>query len=48
MIILGKVLKETNILTLQQVKDSLTQMVPAKKAALLENNIKAIELGFNF
>ena len=48
MIILGKVLKETNILTLQQVKDSLTQMVPAKKAALLENNIKAIELGYNF
>ena len=48
MIILGKVLKETNVLTLQQVKDSLTQMVPAKKAALLENNIKAIELGYNF
>lgn len=48
MIILGKVIKETNVLTLQQVKDSLAQMVPAKKAELLEKNIKAIELGYNF
>ncbi len=48
MIILGKVIKETSVLTLQQVKDSLSQMVPAKKAALLENNIKAIELGYNY
>ena len=48
MIILGKVLKETNVLTLSQIKDSLAQMIPAKKAALLENNIKAIELGYNY
>ncbi len=48
MIIIGKVLKETNVLTLKQVVDSLTLMVPAKKAQLLENNIKAIELGYNY
>ncbi len=48
MIILGKVLKETNILTMEQIKTSLAQMVPAKKAELLANNVKAIELGFNF
>ncbi len=48
MIILGKVIKETNVLTLQQIKDSLSQMVPAKKAELLSNNIKAIELGYNY
>ncbi len=48
MIILGKVIKETNVLTLQQIKDSLSQMVPAKKAELLQNNIKAIELGYNY
>ena len=48
MIILGKVIKVSQVLTLQQIKDSLAQMVPAKKAALLENNIKAIELGYNF
>lgn len=48
MIIMGKVIKETGVLTLDQIKNSLAQMVPAKKAQLLENNIKAIELGFNF
>lgn len=48
MIILGKVIKETNVLTMQQVLDSLKQMVPAKKAELLEKNVKALELGYNF
>lgn len=48
MIILGKVIKETNVLTLEQVKNSLAQMIPAKKAELLEKNIKAIELGYNY
>ena len=48
MIILGKVIKETNVLTLDQVKTCLAQMVPAKKAELLEKNIKAIELGYNY
>lgn len=48
MIILGKVIKATNVLTLTQIKDCLAQMIPAKKAALLENNIKAIELGYNY
>ena len=48
MIILGKVLKATSVLTMDQIKTSLAQMVPDKKAELLANNIKAIELGFNF
>lgn len=48
MIIMGKTLKVSNILTLDQIKNCLAQMVPAKKAQLLENNIKAIELGYNF
>ena len=48
MIIMGKTLKVSNVLTLDQIKNSLAQMVPAKKAELLENNIKAIELGYNF
>jgi 2-oxoglutarate ferredoxin oxidoreductase subunit gamma len=48
MIIIGKVLKETNVLTLKQVLDSLALMVPAKKAHLLDSNIKAIELGYNY
>ncbi len=48
MIIMGKVIKETNVLTLDQIKSSLAQMVPAKKAELLEKNVKAIELGYNY
>ena len=48
MIIMGKVIKQTNVLTLEQVKNSLSQMIPPKKAALLEKNIQAIELGYNF
>ena len=48
MIIMGKVIKETNVLTLEQIKTSLAQMVPAKKIELLEKNIKAIELGYNY
>ena len=48
MIIMGKVIKETQVLTLDQIKNSLAQMVPAKKAELLEKNVKAIELGYNY
>ena len=48
MIILGKVIKLTNILTLDQLLNSLSQMIPAKKEQLKEKNIKAIELGYNF
>ena len=48
MIILGKFIKETSVLTLEQIKNSLAQMIPPKKATLLENNIKAIDLGYNY
>ena len=48
MIILGKLLKETGLFTLEQVSTSLKEMIPAKKAHLLDKNISAIELGFNF
>lgn len=48
MIILGKVLKETSVLTLEQIKTSLEQMIPPKKAAMLEKNVKAIDLGYNY
>lgn len=48
MIILGKVLKETKVLTMEQIKTSLEQMIPPKKAAMLEKNVKAIDLGYNY
>ncbi len=48
MIILGKVIKVTGVLTMEQIKTSLAQMIPAKKAELLDKNIKAMELGYNY
>ena len=48
MIILGKLLKETGLFTLEQVSTSLKEMIPAKKAHLLDKNVSAIELGYNF
>lgn len=48
MIILGKLLKETNLFTLEQVSTSLKEMIPPRKAHLLDKNILAIELGYNF
>ena len=48
MIIMGKIIKETAIFSLDHVKNSLAKMIPAKKAELLEKNISAIELGYNY
>ena len=48
MIMLGKVLKETGILTVEQTEKSLAQMIPPKKAAMLDKNVKAIKLGFEY
>ena len=48
MIILGKTLKETGILTVDEIEKSLQTMIPPKKAAMLEKNVKAIKLGFAF
>lgn len=48
MIMLGKVLKETGILTIEQTETSLAKMIPPKKAAMLDKNVRAIKLGFDY
>ena len=48
MIMLGKTLKETGVLTLEQVENSLASMIPPKKADMLGKNVKAIKLGYDF
>lgn len=48
MIILGKTIRETEIFSAEEIKDSLKRMVPAKRAELLEKNLKAVELGYGF
>ena len=44
MVILGKLLRETEILKLEHVKLALKELIPTN---WLEQNIKAVELGYN-
>lgn len=46
-ILLGKLIKETNIFTLDTMKKAIEKVVPPAKAHLIENNFKAIEIGMN-
>ncbi|MGL5512495.1 MAG: 2-oxoacid:acceptor oxidoreductase family protein [Sporomusa sp.] len=45
MILLGKLIKETNFVSLETVEQALIQSVPAKKSHLLEHNLRALRLG---
>lgn len=47
-IILGKVLKESNLFSLEDIKNAMAKMIPAKKVGMLEKNMKAIEIGYNY
>lgn len=47
MIILGKILKETAFAPIELVKKALEKSVPPRKAALIESNLKAIDIGLN-
>lgn len=46
-ILLGKVIKETGIFTLDTMKKCIEKVVPPTKAQLIANNFKAIEIGMN-
>ena len=46
-ILLGKIIKETGIFTLDTMKKAIEKVVPPSKAALIANNFRAIELGLN-
>jgi len=47
-VLLGKLFKETKIVTPETFKKAIEKVVPAKKAALAANNLKAVELGINY
>lgn len=47
MIMLGKLLKESSFASYDAIIKSLEKSIPPKKAAMLEKNRKAIELGMN-
>ena len=46
-ILLGKVIKETEIFSLETMQKAIEKVVPPSKAQLIPNNFKAIELGMN-
>lgn len=46
-ILLGKLIKETNLFSLETMKRGIEKVVPPSKAHLIANNFKAIELGMN-
>lgn len=48
MILLGKVLAETGIASLETVEKALKKCVPASKAHLIKENLRAVELGFRY
>lgn len=48
MIIMGKVLKETNAFTEESVMAALKKVISAKRADMLDINFNAIKLGFDF
>ena len=47
MILLGKIIKETKLFTLETVKKAIEKVVPPTKEALIKNNFKAIEIGMS-
>lgn len=44
-ILLGKLIKETGMFTLEQIEAGLKKTIPPRKADLLETNLAAIKLG---
>ncbi|MBQ3226293.1 MAG: 2-oxoacid:acceptor oxidoreductase family protein [Clostridia bacterium] len=48
MVIVGKVLKETGLYTLEEITKGLEKSVPPTKATLLEKNMQAIKLGYEY
>ncbi len=48
MILMGKIIKETGIVSFDDMLDSLKKVVSAKKADLVDINLKALEAGYNY
>ena len=48
MIIMGKMLKETGVLSYDEMKEGLKKCVPPTKAEMVDFNLKIIDLGYNY
>ena len=48
MILMGKVMKESNAVSFEGNKQTLESFIPAKKAALIDINCQALQTGYDF
>ena len=48
MIMVGKLIKETQMFTWEQLETAISKLVPSSKPELFENNMKAIKAGFDY
>ena len=48
MIMLGKVIKESGVVSIEGLEEAMKKVVPPKKADLIEINLKAVMLGYNY
>ncbi len=48
MILLGKVIKESGVVSVDGLEEAMKKVVPPKKVDLIEVNLKAIMLGYNY
>ena len=48
MIMIGHFIKKTGIIPYENIRKTMEKIVPAKKIELLDLNIKAVELGYNY
>lgn len=47
MVLLGKIIKETGAVSFENVEAGLKKVIPARKADMLEMNLKAIKAGYD-
>jgi 2-oxoglutarate ferredoxin oxidoreductase subunit gamma len=48
MIMMGKMIKETGVVNFDDIIEALKKVVSAKRANLMDLNIKALEAGYNY
>ncbi len=48
MIMLGKVIRELGVMDMESIKNGLMKVIPERKRDMLEVNLKAVELGYNY
>lgn len=47
-ILIGKLIRETGIISMEDIESAIREIVPPKKAQLIENNLKAVKIGYDF